>query len=281
MREPEVFPPDWAVAYGDDRHGLWAEFAVGDVRQRMRWIVPGEFLMGSPDDEPGRSSGEGPQHRVRISRGFWLADTACTQALWLAVMGPPNPSRFADDVQNPVERVSWDDVTGFLERLAQRLPGAAEAAAGPPPGPAGLPTEAEWEYACRAGRKKAFNLGPNITPEQVNYYGTFPYHGAPKGEYRGRPVPVRSFEPNRWGLYQMHGNVWEWCADGQRRYEVPEDGEALEDPQGPAEPGPEAHRCVRGGSWFSRARNARSAYRNASQRGHRSVHLGFRLALRS
>ena len=268
-RYPPEFPPPWAIAWGDDRFGLWAEFRVGEVVQRMRWIEPGEFLMGSPEDEPKRFNDEGPQHRVRLSEGFWLADSACTQALWLAVLGSKNPSHFDDDPQCPVERVSWDDVQDFLQALGEHLPSGARP---------GLPTEAQWEYACRAGTGTPFSFGEDITPEQVNYDGNHPYRGTAKSGYRQRTVPVKSLPPNRWGLYEMHGNVYEWCADGLRRYEAVPEGEAIVDPEGPSD---SSSRALRGGSWIRSARFARSALRLAGERDYRNFYIGFRLALRS
>lgn len=263
-REPTLFPPNWAEAWGDDGYGLWAEFVVGEVRQRMRWIEPGEFWMGAPHNEPERRENETPRHCVQISRGYWLADTSCAQALWLAVMGS-NPSRFADDPQCPVEQVSWDDVQNFLSALA---------AAGIE-GQADLPTETEWEYACRAGTPTAFHFGDQITPELVNYNGNFPHNNGAKGAHRERTVPVKALPANAWGLYQMHGNVCEWCADWLRRYR---DAPAV-DPVGPREPG--VSRAVRGGSWFYDVRSCRSAYRDADEPGNRYFFLGFRLVLRS
>ena len=167
--------PAWADEWGRDRFGLYAEFRIKGVVQRMRWIEPGEFLMGSPDSEPERFSDEGPQHSVRLGEGFWLADSACTQALWLALMAGKNPSHFDDDLQCPVEQVSWGGVQEFMQRLREHLPASSEPI---------LPSEAQWEYACRAGTTTPFNLGENITPEQVNYDGNYPYNGAKKGEYR-------------------------------------------------------------------------------------------------
>ena len=254
----------------DAPHGPYADLTVttrhGTAIQRLRWIEPGTFLMGSPEDELERSRDEGSQHPVTLTKGFWLADTACTQALWQTVMGS-NPSHFMVDNQRPVESVSWEDIQGFLRNLERLMPESE----------AKLTTEAQWEYACRAGTVTPFSFGEQITPEQVNYDGNHPYAGGKKGKFREATVAVKSLPPNDWGLYQMHGNVWEWCADGQRRY----DGKPQQDPEGQALTGKEAHRAIRGGSWIDAARGARSAYRDADRPGDSDRILGFRFSLRS
>jgi hypothetical protein len=252
--------PVWAHDFGLDEYGVYADLKIGRVVQRFRWIAPGEFAMGSPSTEAERDGDEIP-HPVVLTRGFWLADTACTQALWQAVMGS-NPSRFQDDAENPVEQVSWNEVQEFLARLNGQVEGLG----------ARLPTEAEWEYGCRAGTATPFWFGHTITPEQVNYDGNHPYAGGAQGLYRQRTVPVKALPANGWGLYQMHGNVWEWCADGYGAYG---DGEAI-DPVGPAA---SANRVLRGGSWFSYGRHSRSACRLRYVPGYRNVYIGFRLAL--
>jgi len=268
-RYPPAFPPLWASAWGDDRYGLWAEFELSGVTQRLRWIEPGEFLMGSPDDEPERSTEEGPQHRVRLSAGFWLADTACTQALWMAVLGDENPSAFKDDLTCPVEQVSADDAEVFLTRLCVALGDGAQAS---------LPTEAQWEYACRAGTTTPYSFGANITPEQVNYNGEYPYAGSPKGRYRSRTVPVKSLPANPWGLYEMHGNVLELCKDDRRPYRALTLGQTALDPQGALD---SAGHALRGGTWNYDAKYARCASRLQNARGDRSALVGFRFSLRS
>jgi formylglycine-generating enzyme required for sulfatase activity len=267
-RRPAPFPPPWASAWGDDPYGLWAEMEIEGVAQRLRWIEPGTFRMGSPEDEPERFPDEGPRHRVLISRGYWLADTACTQGLWRAVMGA-NPSHFKQGPEapsRPVDTVSWDDVQGFLARMDARLPGAR----------AELPSEAEWEYACRAGTETPFSFGADITPEQVNYNGNYPYAGGKKGLYRETTVPVKSLPANPWGLYEMHGNVWEWCADDLRDYRA----RSETDPRGGEGEGV-PRRVLRGGSWNFSAGWARAAFRIRNVRVTRSINLGFRFALRS
>ena len=247
----------------DLQFGLYLEVSIGTVTQRFRYIEPGEFTMGSPAIEAERNDTEGPQHVVRLTEGYWLAETACSQALWQAVTGG-NPSHFKDDPQNPVENVSWGEVDDFLRRLEALLPGVK----------AELPTEAQWEYACRAGTKTAFSFGDAITPEQANYDGNFSYDGGPKGEFRQKTVPVKTFAANPWGLYQMHGNVWEWCADGRRTY----DGAPQTDPRGPEGDAP---RAQRGGSWYFGPGGLRSAYRYVHERGWGYGGVGFRFSLRS
>ncbi len=262
QRWPPVFPPVCACAWGDDRFGLWMDVAIGGPVQRFRWIEPGEFVMGAPEGEVGRNDNEGPQHVVRLTEGFWLAETACSQGVWESVMGS-NPSRFKDDPQNPVEQVSWDDVQGFLREVEKRVPGVK----------ADLPTEAEWEYACRAGSETAFSWGDGIDPSQANYRAKDSYAGSPIGEWRQTTVAVKSFDPNAWGLYQMHGNVWEWCADGPRDY----DGASQVDPRGAEGIAP---RSARGGSWSFHPFRLRAACHDGLW-GVRTHFLGFRFSLRS
>ncbi len=260
-------PPPWADDWGTDEHGHWVTFSVTDpqgnkITQRMRWVEPGTFLMGSPETKLERWDDEGPQHQVTISQGFWLFDTACTQALWQAVMGS-NPSGFKGN-DRPVENVSWNDCQNFLKKLNERLPGLDLS----------LPTEAQWEYACRAGTTTPFSFGPNITPEQVNYNGNYPYVGGKKGEYRERTVPVASLPPNPWGLYEMHGNVLEWTQDHwhDNYRDAPTDGSAWVSREAGAD------RVRRGGSWIDSARDVRAAYRLRYAPGARYDGLGFRCA---
>lgn len=253
-------PPSWASGWGQDSYGVFVEFTLGEVIQRLRWIPPGRFWMGSPEDEPERFVNE-RQHQVTLSLGFWLADTACTQALWQAVMGS-NPSHFREDPRQPVESVSWDDVQRFIDNFNAQVPGLS----------ARLPSEAEWEYACRAGTTTPFSFGINITTEQVNYNGEYPYNFGKKGRNRARPVPVGALPPNPWGLYEMHGNVWEWCRDWYDDYPQ----EPVIDPQGPVSG---FDRVLRGGSWFNYGRGERSANRYWNIPRYRHTFIGFRLAL--
>ncbi|MBL8460799.1 MAG: formylglycine-generating enzyme family protein [Zoogloea sp.] len=263
---PDPFPPACASAWGDDPYGLWCEIEVGGVVQRLRWVEPGVFMMGSSEDERGRVAGEiaedwwkndieceGPQHQVTLTRGFWLSDTACTQALWLAVLGGKNPSGFSGDLERPVETVSWDEVTErFLQGLQRHLGDEVAVV---------LPTEAEWEYACRAGTKTAYAFGEAFEPSRATVNSK-------------ETVRVKAYPPNPWGLYQMHGNVWEWCADDQRPYGA----WPVTDPAGDREG---AVRALRGGTWNGVPGRARSAFRDGSHRHDRYNLIGFRFALRS
>ena len=221
---------------------------VGGVKHRLRWIPPGRFLMGSPETEVGRWDDEGPVHEVELSAGYWLGETPVTQALWEAVMGG-NPSRF-QGATRPVERVSFADCQVFLGRLNQLVPGLG----------ARLPTEAEWERACRAGTQTATWLG-DLRPGEMQARAAVLeriawYHETSGGETH----PVGQREPNPLGLYDMLGNVWEWCEDWYGPY----DEAGLQAGSG---------RVLRGGARFVRA-----ASRSWDGPGFRSDDLGFRLA---
>jgi len=237
---PPRFPETWADGYGEDDYGYWMSFAVNGVRQVMRFIEPGIFRMG-----------EAPGHTVELTQGFWLGETTCTQELWREVMGE-NPSRFRGE-NLPVENVSWNDCQRFLETLNDRKPGLNPL----------LPTEAEWEYACRARSIGAYCFGED--DRRLSEYAWF---GDSKG---GETHPVGSKTPNDWGLYDMHGNVWEWCRDWYGAYpDVP-----MVDPVGPDSG---SNRVLRGGAWFNGAGYCRSAYRFCPTPGYRYGRDGFRLA---
>jgi len=286
-------PPDWASAWGHDRFGVFAEFSLSGVTQRLRWIPPGRFLMGSPDNEPGRWEAEGPQHEVTLSHGYWLFDTPCTQALWEAVMGN-NPSRFRGPAR-PVESVSFEDAQEFLKRSAELMREldvdlGANARWD-------LPSEAQWEYACRAGTDTATYagemriLGANNAPvldaiawysgnsgvgfELDDGYDSSDWPEKQHDHDRAGTRPVGLKAPNAWGLYDMLGNVWEWCADHWHdSYDgAPADGSAWVDSARGA-----AFRVVHGGSWVRSPRSVRAAYRSVGDPADRVDALGFRCA---
>jgi len=185
-----------------------------------------------------------------------------TQAQWKAVMGStPSNTNYGIGDNYPVNNVSWDDIQTFIQKLNAQTGQTYR-----------LPTEAEWEYACRAGTTTPFNTGNNLTTSQANYDGDYPYNGNPKGEYRGKSTPVGSFAPNAWGLYDMHGNVWEWCSDWYGTY--PSGSQT--NPTGAATG---SLRVNRGGSWYIYAQSCRSAYRYNNTPDYRYISLGFRLVL--
>lgn len=264
---PQPFPPSWADSWGEDEYGLYANLLVTSVTQRFRWIAAGDFLMGSPVDEPERLDRE-DQHKVTLTQGYWLADTAVTQKLWQLVMGK-NPARFSDDVQNPVEQVSWNDSREFTEKLNEMYAGLLDGLV------TRLPTEAEWEHACRAGTTTPFSFGENITAEQVNFDGRRPYNNGEKSEDRNKTVAVKSLPPNEWGLYEMHGNVWEWCAD---EWQENLGTQPMVDPCHSYDSGG-AGRVMRGGSWVSYGGLVRSACRRRNSPGGRGDRIGLRLSL--
>jgi len=243
-----------ALAVSIRQPGEEREFEIAPgVMMVMCWIPPGEYLMGSPEDEVDRIDHE-TQHPVMITQGFWLAKTQTTQAQWQVVMGS-NPSHFKDG-DLPVEQVSWDDICGksgtggFLRELNKGSPMG---------GHFHLPTEAQWEYACRAG-----TMGP--------YYGDLDAIAWYDENSDGKTHPVGQKKPNIWGLQDMHGNVSEWCADWWGRYDLRE----VTDPVGPASA---SIRVGRGGSFLSKARSCRIARRlggNPSISSSRAI--GFRIA---
>jgi formylglycine-generating enzyme required for sulfatase activity len=242
------------------------------VKMTFVLIPAGTFMMGSPNTEENRNDDE-TLHRVRISRPFYIGKYEVTQAQWKAVMGS-NPSNFQGD-QNPVEQVSWDDCQEFIKELNARLPSPLGRGVGGEGGPRqrfSLPTEAQWEYACRAGTDTPFHAGRTLSTKDENYYGNYPYGGGAKEEYRQKTIAVGSLAANAWGLYDMHGNVGEWCQDTYGDYGA---GEAV-DPEANAG----ARRVNRGGSWLIPAKFCRSAGRGWVVTGSHCLFLGCRLARR-
>jgi formylglycine-generating enzyme required for sulfatase activity len=225
-------------------------------------VVPaGEFIMGSPSDELHRDNDEGPQHKVIISQPFAVGRYAVTFDEWDAAQADKDWQRITgieprkpDDKgwgrgDRPVINVSWDDAQAYVKWLSEKTGEDYR-----------LPTEAQWEYACRAGTATPYWWGDTISKSQVNYNWN-----------NGKTVPVKSFQPNPWGLYQVHGNVWEWCADDWRPYSV----DTVTDPVGPLD---STERALRGGSWYVNARDMRAASRFAFRREGRSDVIGFRCA---
>jgi formylglycine-generating enzyme required for sulfatase activity len=287
--------------------------SLGDgVSLPLLRIPAGAFDMGSPTGEPERSVNEGPQHRVRLE-GFWLGQTPVTQAQWRVVARwqplpverwgrelDPEPSYFqprrspkargydkgrfsllsgeASGDLRPVENVSWEDAMEFCNRLSQRTGRSYT-----------LPSEAQWEYACRAESSSPFAFAETLTPELANYDGNCSYVSGPKGDYRRQTTPVGMFPANAWGLQDMHGNVWEWCLDHwHESYKgSPTDGsawlKAVEQSNNAStkvfddSSRDDRTRLLRGGSWSTYPGNCRSAYRSHVQPDGANSHVGFRV----
>jgi formylglycine-generating enzyme required for sulfatase activity len=258
--------PAWASAIGRDPAGLWVEMTIKGVVSRMRWIPPGRFLMGSPVTEKGRWNDEGPQHEVVMSRGYWLGETPVTQALWQAVMDD-DPSKFKGPTR-PVEQVSWEDAQRFMAVLNEPIESTDgdEEASEADGEYFRLPSEAEWEYACRAGTIGATYVGGREAALDVIAWWS--------GNSEGETHPVRLKQPNAWGLHDMLGNVLEWCMDASQDYSA--DSSVLVDPMTVGSQGD--HRVCRGGGWDRDAGYVRAAYRVAYRPVYRYDDLGFRLA---
>jgi len=190
---------------------------TNSIGMKFVWIQPGTFLMGSPKEEKGRIQIES-QHQVTLTNGFYIGIYLVTQEQWQAVMGN-NPSKYRGEKNLPVENVSWIDCQLFLEKTSKKEGRTYR-----------LPTEAEWEFSYRAGTTTPYNFGETISTDQANFDGSSVHYGNGKnGVFRSRTTPVGSFPANAWGLYDMHGNLWQWCADVYAEY--PQN--AVVDPQGP------------------------------------------------
>lgn len=276
--------------------GLWALYEPANAQPKKAppknftnslgmkfvWIPPGSFVMGSPKDELEKGSPmenenrmgmkkligqdlfedmekkETRQHKVTLTKGFYMGVYTVTQEQWQAVMGN-NPSHFKGEKNLPVENVSWDKCQEFVKKLREK-----------DTKPYRLPTEAEWEYSCRAGTKTAFYFGDTISTDQANYDGTHTYGDGGKGVYRKKTMPVGSFPANPWGLYDMHGNVWQFCQDWYGDYPQ----EDVVDPQGPDKGN---SRVARGGSWGNTPHQARSAHRGSADPMTRGTNDGLRV----
>ncbi len=266
---------------GHDVYGEWIRISIAGVECLLRWIPAGTFSMGSPEQELGRTPDEGPRDKVQINRGFWLFDTPVTQALWLAVM-KDNPSRFRGP-SRPVERVSFHDIEAFQARVGVMCPELQLL----------LPTEAQWEYACRAGTQTATWMGDHELQgaNQAPVLNTICWYAGNSSvafksadgvdssdwelcQHTGNLAgthPVGLKDANPWGLHDMLGNVWEWCGDSMRKYGA-EEGE-LADPVGNAA---NDVKCARGGSWRDGPKKLRASYRDQVELEYNNDFVGFR-----
>lgn len=266
----------------------YTESLEENIGLEMTLIPGGLFLMGSPEDEPERHPREGPQHQVTV-RSFFMGRYPITQAQWRVVAGwepverdlDPDPSRFQKDFpqplthsfplpsifksrwNRPVEGISWYDAKEFCARLSKKSGRDYR-----------LPTEAEWEYACRAGTTTPFHFGEIIGATYVNYNGNYIYGGSPKGTYREQTTAVGYFNAaNAFGLYDMHGNVYEWCEDDYhgRYVDTPTDGSAW------LSSNKNTTKVRRGGCWYINPNNCRCAYRDDNNPDFSYNYFGFRV----
>jgi formylglycine-generating enzyme required for sulfatase activity len=271
------------------------ELTSNSFRMDFVYIPPGTFIMGSPPYAAVRFDDE-TEHRVEITKGFYMQKTEVTQGQWKAVMqNNPSVFQFKDSGDScPVENVSWNDAQEFVARL-NNAEGSQQYR---------LPTEAEWEYACRLGSERGpfgdvvmlsdiariikrgikivtfdlFSTGDCLSTDQANYDGTYPLLGCKKGDFREMTMPVASFPPNKLGVYDLHGNVNEWCLDSYQKYDVKHKTfpmyKTIDSPVG-TENG--KHKVYRGGSWLSSAKYCRSAFRGRESADYRNETLGLRL----
>ena len=286
---PPLFPTTWATTWGEDHFGLWMSLEYKGAGLTFRWILPGTFMMGSQGGEKGRY-GDEDLHEVTLEQGFWLSDTPVTQAFWLAVTGE-NPSKFKGD-ELPIETVSWDESQSFINSLNRLHPDLTTR----------LPWEAEWEYACRAGTATPFSFEGGIDSTKANYRGVWEVKDIKSyennkewgNEALRQTSAMKSYPANLWGLYDMHGNVWEWCQDQWQENLGTEStvfnvlseeknkhsSKNLDDLQSAEESDEKkGQRVVRGGSWHYRGGYCRSACRNRYTPDDRNDFVGFRLAL--
>ncbi len=252
-----ALPPQVTVTTGQPKPGdVQTVDLGGGVTLELVWIPPGTFTMGSPESEAQRDDDE-TQHQVTLTQGFWMGKYEVTEAQWQRLVGS-----IKGDPRLPVETATWHDCQKFLEKLNGRVSG----------GDFRLPTEAQWEYACRAGTSTPFHFGETISTDQANYNGNYTYGNGRKGVYRKKTTVVGSFPSNAWGLHDMHGNVWEWCSDWYDPEFYSRSPER--DPENTAK---SEIRVLRGGSWYNSPGFCRSADRTRDNPTLRSYSFGFRV----
>lgn len=238
---------DHYISEEDDEFGFWADIDFDGVVQRVRYIEPGSFWMGGLRSE-GILDHEGPQHNVKLSKGFWMFDTPVTQKLWTLVMGS-NPSYFSGSL-SPVESVNWNDICGFFIKVDALFPGINLT----------LPTEAQWEYACRAGTRIPYYAGVDKDLSDIAWFTE---------NSDGKTHPVAGKLCNAWGLYDMLGNVWEMCNDDLRQYESWSEADPIGSPLRKSS-------AIRGGSYSNTFEDIRSFTRNSWLHTDTHKNVGFR-----
>ncbi|MEM6254911.1 MAG: SUMF1/EgtB/PvdO family nonheme iron enzyme [Cyanobacteria bacterium P01_D01_bin.156] len=248
---------------------IFTEKLGSSVKLGLTYLPKGHFLMGTSKHEEGHRKKEDPQHQVDIAKSFWMGKYLVTQRQWKTIAKlpkvntalNPEPSHFKGD-ERPVEGVSWHEAIEFCNRLTKKTGRLYR-----------LPSESEWEYACRSNTDTAFSVGSTITPALANYNGGFTYGKGPKEIYRKKTSSVGLFPPNAFGLYDMHGNLWEWCLDyGHFDYKgAPTDGSPW------IRDGDVTKRTARGGSWISHPKDCRAAARAMYGATARSRYIGFRV----
>ena len=238
----------------------WDDEITGALGMKFKLIKPGRFVMGSPADEPKRNAALEKQFSVEITKPYYIGIYPVTQAEWLSLMDM-RVMKFRGD-RRPMESVSWKNATQFIAKLNKKADGFVYS----------LPTEAQWEYACRAGATTAFWNGPSITSDDANILGTVPFPGTKRSKKVGETTDVGAYPPNPWGLYDMHGNVAELCANFLAPY--PETNETVKDYAG-SERGTEY--AVRGGGFEIAPHDSRCASREGITEGNHRAYIGFRL----
>ncbi len=254
----------WHIQKTTDNAQHFQEDLGNGILLDMVYIPSGTFIMGAPPEENGSNDSERPQHSVSVS-AFYIGKYPVTQAQYLAIVGK-NPAVHLG-AQRPIENVSWHDAQQFCQKLTSISNRRYR-----------LPSEAEWEYACRAGTNTPFSCGEIIVPDLANYNGDRSYNNAPKGQYREQTSVVGSFPANDFGLFDLHGNVWEWCEDHwhENYHQAPTNGSAAIEPQANRNDA----RILRGGSWFRHPAVCRSAYRYKYASNFRYKDIGFRVIYR-
>jgi formylglycine-generating enzyme required for sulfatase activity len=251
---------------------------AGDEREvagvKLRWCPPGRFLMGSPPDEPDHRPDE-TQVEVRLSKGFWMGKYEVTQGQWKRVVGEfPGKQPAGEGNDFPVVEVNYVEAEDFCKRLTEQ---GHKSGALPKDWEFRLPTEAQWEYACRAGTTTATSFGDKLSSKQANFLGEKPYNGAEQGPSLKRATPVGIYPANAWGLHDMHGNIFEWCRDWYHSQLPGGEDPDLSARQGTVNRDGTFSRVRRGGAWNDDGKYLRSAFRLRYEPERRSDHIGFRV----